>query len=48
MAPAPKFWAVKLTAAQRIVFWNLVVEWGFSGETAYYKALAGEVAYYRS
>jgi hypothetical protein len=49
MTHAPKFWADKLTTpAQRTVFWCLVTEWAFSGETAYYKALAGETAYRRA
>ena len=44
MTHAPKFWADKLTTAQQLkTFWNLVTEWHFSGETAYYKTLAGEL-----
>lgn len=42
MAHAPKFWAAKLTTSMQLVtFWNLVNEWNFSGETAYYRTLAG-------
>jgi len=49
MTHAPKFFAAKLTTdEQRTVFWCLVTEWRFSGETAYYKALAGEKAYMRA
>ena len=43
MNQAPHFWAAKLTTRdQLITFWNLIREWGFSGETAYCRAIDGE------
>lgn len=48
MTHEPRFWANKLTDdSQLMTFWNLVTEWRFSGETAYYKALAGEKPAYK-
>lgn len=40
MTHAPKFWAAKLPALLVPLFWSLV-ESGFGGETAYYRALSG-------
>ena len=48
MTNAPIFWARKLTTDQQIVFWHLVTEWGFSGETAYCRTLAGATIYRRA
>lgn len=41
MSHAPIFWAKKLTKEQQLVFWNLVNEWGFFGETAYCRIVGG-------
>lgn len=42
MNHAPHFFAAKLSSReQEIVFWNLVIEWGFSGETAYCRVVDG-------
>ena len=36
MTHAPKFWAEKITTEeQKKIFWALVIDWGFTGETAY-------------
>jgi hypothetical protein len=45
MSQAPKFFAAKLNAEQQLVFWNLVNEWGFSGETAYCRIVDGVYTY---
>lgn len=44
MSHAPKFFADKLPASQRVLFWNLVTEWGFTGETAYCRIVSGTYA----
>lgn len=44
MNHAPKFFADKLPASQRVLFWNLVTEWGFTGETAYCRIVSGTYA----
>ena len=40
MTHAPQFWAAKLPVPLTPLFWSLV-ECGFGGETAYYRALNG-------
>ena len=40
MAHAPKFWAAKLPHELQGEFWGLI-EFGFNGETAYCRVLAG-------
>lgn len=43
MNQAPKFFADQLkTEDQKLVFWHLIVDWRFSGETAYCMAMSGE------
>jgi hypothetical protein len=47
MSQAPIYWANKLTQRQQNTFWHLITEWGFSGETAYCRTLAGATIYRR-
>jgi hypothetical protein len=39
MMHAPSFWAAKLPKDRQPLFWALVTEWGFTGETAYCRVI---------